>query len=116
MWASVSTDEVSIARGGTRAAVAEAPPETTSTWHRLRRSRTKLRDEFEAAATPKSEFDLAQPAAIGKGTDGSPFMISSESQREVVRALGWKSALCIWGGPILALISLYCLLVYFELT
>ena len=116
VWASVSADEVSIARGGTRAAVAEAPPETTSNLAPPAPQQDEAPRQFEAAATPKSEFDLAQPAAIGKGTDGSPFMISSESQREVVRALGWKSALCIWGGPILALISLYCLLVYFQLT
>jgi hypothetical protein len=114
VWSSVSADEVSMAHGGTRTAVAEAPPEATS--DPVADAVAPAPQQDEAAATPKSEFEPVQPAAIGKGTDGSPFMISSESQREVVRALGWKSALCIWGGPILALISLYYLLIYFRLT
>jgi hypothetical protein len=120
VWSSVSVDEVSVAHGGTPAAVAEAPPDATSDLAADPLAPALQREgaatQYEPAATPKSEFDLAQPAAIGKGADGSPFMISSESQREVVRALEWKSALCIWGGPILALISLYYLLVYFSLT
>jgi len=107
MWSSVSINEVSLAHSGGHAAVAEAPVEPVE---------QPAPQTDEEAETPKSQFDLSQPVAIGKGADGAPFMISSESQRELVKALGWKSALCIWGGPILALISMYYLLVYFELT
>jgi len=55
-------------------------------------------------------FDLICSTAIGKGTGGQPFMISWHSQREVVQSLAWKSALCIWGGPILTLVSVYLLI------
>jgi E3 Ubiquitin ligase len=55
------------------------------------------------------DFDLRARVALSKGERGDPFMISSQSQREVVQSLGWKSAGCIWGGPVFALICLYCL-------
>jgi hypothetical protein len=42
-----------------------------------------------------------------KGTNNKTFLISWRSQREVARTLGWKSTLMIWGGPVLALVSLY---------
>ncbi len=61
-------------------------------------------------------FDLHPPVFIGKGTHGDPFMISSRSQREVVRSMAWKSTLCIWGGPILTLACLYFLALSFGWT
>jgi len=67
-----------------------------------------------ADATQNSQFDVASPVEIGKGAEGQPFFISYRSQREVVNAFAWKSALCIWGGPILTLASLYFLSVYFK--
>lgn len=57
-------------------------------------------------------FDLHSRVAISQGERGDPFTISSQSQREVVQALGWKSMACIWGGPIFALICVYFLFVY----
>ena len=60
------------------------------------------------------DFDLNAKVAIGKGAQGNPFTISSQSQREVVQALAWKSALYIWVSPIFALICLYFLLVYWS--
>lgn len=54
-------------------------------------------------------FDLRPSAAIGKGQRGDPFTISWHSQKEVVRALAWKSTLYIWGGPVLAIAFLYFL-------
>ena len=65
------------------------------------------------ALTP-GDFDLQAHVAIGKGTQGNPFTISSQSQREVVQALAWKSALYIWASPVFALICLYFLLVYWS--
>jgi hypothetical protein len=53
-------------------------------------------------------------AAIGKGERGDPFTISCRSPKEVVQSLAWKSTLYIWGGPILALTSLYLLLIFLE--
>jgi hypothetical protein len=57
-------------------------------------------------------FDLHSRVAISQGQRGDPFTISSQSQREVVQALGWKSMACIWGGPVFALICVYFLFVY----
>jgi len=42
-----------------------------------------------------------------KGVNNKTFLISWRSQREVASSLGWKCALMIWGGPALALLSLY---------
>jgi len=60
------------------------------------------------------DFDLHARVAIGKGPYANQFTISSQSQREVVQALAWKSALYIWGSPIFALMCLYFLLVYWS--
>jgi hypothetical protein len=56
------------------------------------------------------DFDLHPAVVLTKGTNNKNFLISWRSQKEVVRALGWKCALMIWGGPVLALLSLYLLL------
>jgi hypothetical protein len=50
--------------------------------------------------------------AICKGERGDPFTISSQSQREVVQALAWKSMLYIWGSPVFTLACIYFLLAY----
>jgi hypothetical protein len=64
-------------------------------------------------ATPaKSDFDLHPTVTICKGERGDPFTISSQSQREVVQALAWKSMLYIWGSPFFTLACIYFLLVY----
>ena len=55
-------------------------------------------------------FDLHPPVVLMKGTNNKAFLISWRSQREVARALAWKCAWMIWGGPSLALGSLYLLL------
>ena len=47
-----------------------------------------------------------------KGENNPGFLISWRSEREVVRSLGWKSAACIWGGPLLVLLSAYVLLAH----
>lgn len=67
-----------------------------------------------ASVPDASGFDLNASAAIGKGADRQPFVISWHSQREVVQSLAWKSALCIWGGPILTLVSVYVLLLNLD--
>jgi hypothetical protein len=57
------------------------------------------------------EFDLHPRAAITKGDHNQLFTISSQSKREVVFSLEWEAIACIWGGPILALLSIYVLIV-----
>lgn len=59
-------------------------------------------------------FDLHPPVVLMQGAHQPAFFISWRSQRAVVQSLGWKSTLMIWGGPALALLSLYFLLAYFD--
>ncbi len=54
-------------------------------------------------------FEQRPAAVLAKGTNDKAFMISWRSQREVARLLGWKCAAMIWGGPVLAVVSLYVL-------
>lgn len=55
----------------------------------------------------KGAFDSHPPVVLRKGSNNKTFLISWRSQQEVARSLGWKCALMIWGGPALALLSLY---------
>ena len=61
-------------------------------------------------ADPNAEqFDLHPAAVLMKGAHDPSFLISWRSQREVVKSLGWKSALMIWGGPTLTVLCVYIL-------
>ena len=55
-------------------------------------------------------FDPHPPVVLMKGTNNKTFLISWRSQQEVAHSLGWKCTLMIWGGPALALLSLYIFL------
>jgi hypothetical protein len=52
-------------------------------------------------------FVLHPPVVLRKGTNNKTFLISWRSQQELARSLVWKCTLMIWGGPALALLSLY---------
>jgi E3 Ubiquitin ligase len=58
------------------------------------------------------DFDPHPSVAISKGERNEPFAISGHSQRELVGKLAWKSALFIWGGPVLTIACLYILLAF----
>jgi hypothetical protein len=60
-------------------------------------------------------FDLHPKVVLKKGENNPTFLISWRSEREVVRAMGWKSAAFIWGGPLLMLLSVYVLLAQFDM-
>ena len=66
----------------------------------------------EHAAVDKG-FDLHPPVVLMQGANQPAFFISWRSQRDVLKSLGWKSTLMIWGGPALALAGLYLLLAHF---
>ena len=116
-WSSVSMDEAGMPKFGAAIArhAASAPAPASG------KSATAVADRAPAPATPPvaaappppavdaDGFEINPSVAIGKGSDGAPFTISSNSQKDVVRMLAWKSTLCIWGGPILTLVSLYVL-------
>jgi hypothetical protein len=55
-------------------------------------------------------FDPHPPVVLRKGKNSPTFVISWRSQRDLARSLAWKCTLMIWGGPALALLSLYLLL------
>jgi hypothetical protein len=55
-------------------------------------------------------FDPHPPVVLMKGVANKTFLISWRSQQEVARSLGWKCALMIWGGPLLAVFCLYIIL------
>jgi hypothetical protein len=59
---------------------------------------------------PTDGFDPHPPVVLKKGKNNPTFLISWRSQRDLARSLGWKCTLMIWGGPALALLSLYVLL------
>ena len=70
------------------------------------------RTSIDAGGQPGSAvqaggFDPHPPVALMKGTNNPTFLISWRSQKEIARSLGWKCTLMIWGGPSLALLSLY---------
>ena len=60
--------------------------------------------------TPSADFDPHPPVVLMKGKNNPTFLISWRSQRDLARSIGWKCTLMIWGGPVLALLSLYALL------
>jgi E3 ubiquitin ligase len=92
-----------------RIAVATHNPPTASSPN----SAPSAEKQATAPSLPtKSSFDSHSPVAICKGERGDPFTISSQSQREVVQALGRKSTLYIWCSPVFTLACIYFLLVY----
>jgi hypothetical protein len=58
-------------------------------------------------------FDLHPPVVLMKGMHDPAFFISWRSQRDLVASMGWKSALMIWAGPALTLVSIYILFAHF---
>jgi len=52
-----------------------------------------------------AEFDLYPPVILMKGR--APFVISNQSERQVLAQLNWTSVLYIWAGPLLALASVW---------
>jgi hypothetical protein len=72
-------------------------------------------DSANGDALAKIGFDPHPPVVLMKGENNKAFMISWRSQQEVARTLGWKCTLMIWGGPVLALLSLYILVNVLQL-
>jgi len=68
------------------------------------------RSHAGSVALEPNGSDSRPPVVLMKDASNQTFMISWRSQQDVARSLGWKCALMIWGGPALALLSLYVLL------
>lgn len=56
-----------------------------------------------------TEFDLHSKVVLA-GTGSSSLFLSSSSRSEIVESLAWRSALYIWGGPLLTVICFWYLL------
>jgi hypothetical protein len=69
------------------------------------------------AAAPGSAqgFDLQPKVVLMRGENNPAFFISWRNERAIAKSLEWKSALCIWGGPSLILLSAYVLLAEFAI-
>ena len=63
-----------------------------------------------AGSAPTPDFDPHPKTVLMRGENDRAFFISWRSQKEVVASLGWKSALYIWSGPLLLLLSAYVLM------
>jgi len=73
-------------------------------------SGTALDTQAKSSAVASAEnFDLQPKTVLMKGANDPAFFISWHSQRDVVKALSWKSTLMIWGGPVLTLLCFYIL-------
>jgi hypothetical protein len=68
-----------------------------------------------ASTLNRTSFDPRPAVVLGKGTGDSVFFISWRSRRAVVKSLAWKSALLVWGAPLLSLVCAYYLLAHFGL-
>jgi hypothetical protein len=62
------------------------------------------------AVTLDGGFDLHPSVILMKGE--GPFVISTDSERDLVAKLQWRSLLYIWGGPIIALWGLWKIVSY----
>ncbi len=70
---------------------------------------TSPQPQAPPAEVEDNGFAMHPPVVLAKGSGNDPFTISSQSQRDVVNALAWQSAACIWGGPLLTLVCFYIL-------
>jgi hypothetical protein len=110
-WSSVSMDDVSLpakathAQAPTREVAVPAVQAATALAERPQPTEPRT----EAMPAEDAGFPTHPPVVLAKGLGHDPFAISSESQRDIVRALAWKSSLFIWGGPLLTLICVYVL-------
>lgn len=71
--------------------------------------RAAVLTEPSSAVPVLSGFDLKPPTVVMKGKNNPAFFISWRNERQIVSSFGWKSTGMIWGGPALALFSLWLL-------
>jgi len=92
------------------AALTKAGISSPAAWAAARVAPTGAAAAGTAPATPPQDFDPHPPVVLMKGKNNPTFLISWRSQRDLACSLGWKCTAMIWGGPALALLSLYVLL------
>lgn len=75
----------------------------------LEAMKVPVRDISPPSSVTTTEFDL-EPRVLLRKARGEPFFISRHSQRQLLVNLAANSTIYIWGGPLMALISLGVLL------
>ena len=106
--AGISNPAAWYAAGVTTAGVAPAGPQVIEDASAAGGDRSA--NASLSSAGQVNGFDRHPPVVLKKGTNNKTFLISWRSQQEVARSMGWKCTLMIWGGPVLALVSLYIFL------
>jgi hypothetical protein len=92
------------------AALLKAGIASPAAWAAAHVTPTGVTPTAGVAPTSPEAFDPRPSVVLMKGKNNPTFLISWRSQRDLARSLGWKCTLMIWGGPALALLSLYILL------
>jgi E3 Ubiquitin ligase len=111
MKAGINNPAAWLAAGVAPEDAAQPGPDSTAAGTRSRQDWFAAK---ENTSPTNARVDLHPPVVLMKGTHEPTFLISWQSQREVLSALGWKSALMIWGGPALTLFCVYILLAHFN--
>ncbi len=62
------------------------------------------------------KFNLKPPVVLMKGDKDSTFVVSCQSQKELLSSLGWKSTAMIWGGGAITALGLYMLLLQLGIS
>jgi hypothetical protein len=75
----------------------------------MQRPDFSLNSAAALAIASAEAFDLHPKTVLIKGANNPAFFISWRSQRDVAKSLKWRSALMIWGGPVLSMVCLYIL-------
>ena len=82
-----------------------------------RQAQFTLGEPLPQANTPESsDASLTPRLVLMKGPNDSSFVISYHSQRELIRALAWKSVGMIGIGAAIALLGAYVLLTHMKLV
>ena len=110
VWSSVSADEIEMGRTSGQSETKAASSGITAS--AIATAEAEPQPIAPSGAETSSESHM--PALVAEGPAGSPFIISWRSQKELVTSLAWKSALCIWGGPALTIVSFYVLARIFD--
>ncbi len=109
-----SSPDAAAARTATAATVAAALQKagisSPAAWAAAQVTPAGATSAAGVTSSPTDGFDPRPAVVLMKGKNNPTFLISWRSQRDLARSLGWKCTLMIWGGPALALLSLYILL------
>jgi hypothetical protein len=92
------------------AAMVKAGIRNPAAWSAAGLDRGAVAVSENSTAGDQDGFEQHPAVVLTKGTNNKAFMISWRSQREVAGSLAWKCQLMIWGGPVLAVGSLYVLI------